>query len=130
MGRNVNTTLTAIEFHADEDSVFVCCACGRSVKKAVTLSDGGLRGLDCAATAMGRPRSRSAYSDIEIAAIKEGSARKGAEWLAANPRPARMDDGRTWSARDLEARQNWNSKRASSCPYTDGSMAYHAWMGA
>ena len=113
----MNATLSPVEFHASEDADFTCAACGRSLKRAVTLSDGRMLGLDCAATALGRPRCRAAYSDIESAARRASATAAGKAWVEANPR-------------GTMTRREWLAPMAATAPYPAGSLEWHIFMSA
>lgn len=63
--------MKVVNYTESEDQDIRCATCGRMVKRAVALSDRpGFHGLDCAARLLGKPRSRKAMDDIEIAGMK------------------------------------------------------------
>ena len=109
--------LRPVEYHFDEDRGLTCYACGRSLKRAVTLSDGILRGMDCAAVAMGLPRGKRTYDAIEHDARFAAAKAAGAKYLAENPKP------REWAAR-----QEWGTKASAACPYGRNTMEWHAFF--
>ena len=109
--------LFPVEYHFDEDCGLTCCTCGRPLKHAVTLSDGILRGLDCAAVAMGRPRGKRTYDAIEREARVAAAKAAGAKYFAENPKP------REWAAR-----QEWGVKARMACPYADYTLECHAFF--
>ena len=116
----MNTALHPVAHHSSEDADFACSACGRWVKRAVTLSDGRMLGMDCAATAMGRARSRSVYAQIEIDALRATAEAAGRSFAKCNPRPRR----------DAPAFRAWVEIAANANPYPINSFQYHAFAGA
>ena len=115
-----NTILFPVDFHASEDFDFCCGDCGRNVKRAVTLTDGKIRGLDCAATAMGRTKGKRVYDAIEMDARTESARIAARAYTTALPKPARS----------CPEYAGYMATARASCPYPGNSLEWHAFMGA
>jgi hypothetical protein len=113
-------TIRPVEyFHSDEPE-WTCDACRRTVKRAVDMSDGRILGLDCAATAMGRPKSRASYNDIELEARRESATIAADNHIRLHGiRPSRHD---------VDAYQAYNENARESCRFPDHSFQYHCFF--
>ena len=112
-----------VEYHYSDDYDFTCAACNRGLKRAVTMSDGRTLGLDCAAVAMGRPKSRSTYAAIENEALTATVQTAGRAYGAANPAPPNIPFRNP-------ARMEWLATATKASGYAENSAPWHTFISA
>lgn len=112
-----------VEYHYSDEYDFTCATCSRGLKRAVTMSDGRTLGLDCAAVAMGRPKSRSTYAAIESEAIHAATVVAGRAYRATNPPPPNIPFRNP-------ARMEWLATATKASGYLENSAPWHTFITA